>query len=111
MRTTWTTKDGRRLAVCNMSDGHLAAALRMGLRAESKRQRDAALHELGCAYGFGNGADELAGPVYDEALRRAYCITSLKRVLATTARYAALVAEAERRGLRLTGRRVGSRTH
>lgn len=110
MRTTWTTKDGRRLSVAAMSDEHLVATLRMGLRAESRRQREEALDNLTAAYSVGNDADEYGDLVYDEAIRKAYSIQALKAKLATTPRYAPIVAEVEKRGLRLTRRKV-SRAH
>ncbi len=106
----WTTRDGRRIVLSRMEDDHLVCAIRMGLRAEHRRQAEAALEALGHAM-QGDGGTEYLGDVgYEDAMRRARSVRHLKNALARNARYAPLLAEADRRGLSLL-RRPSARGH
>ena len=106
MRTAhWTTRDGRRIAVARMDDDHLVSALRMGLRAEQRRQADSALEALGHAM-CGDGGTEYLGELgYEEAMGRARSLKHLKSALSRSPRYAPLLQEADRRGLSLLRKR------
>ncbi len=111
MRTAhWTTRDGRRILLVRMEDDHLVSALRMGLRAEQRRQTDAALEALGHAMQGDSGCEYLGEVGYEDAMRRACSLRHLKSALARNARYAPLLKEADRRGLSLL-RRKPARGH
>lgn len=98
----WKTRDGRRIAVHRLDDDHLASILRMGLRARRKELLEAALDTLGIACSGDDGCQYFGDLQYDEDLRKANSVTHLRGLLEKSPRYAPLLAEAKRRGLRWT---------
>lgn len=108
MSTTWTTRDGRLLPVQEMDNRHLLSAIQMGMRAAARKIRSDALEQLGYTM-QGDGGTEYLGEVeYESALQKASSPTYLARALKSSKRYAPLVEEAQRRGLRLSTRRMAT---
>jgi hypothetical protein len=96
----WTTKDGRRLSLCKLDDEHLANILRMGLRAVARAAQRRALDALADAYKGDGGCEYLGDVAYDDAIAKARSMPHLRSALAKSARFAPVVAEARKRGLR-----------
>jgi hypothetical protein len=107
---TWKTRDGRRIAIDKLDDDHLASILLMGLRAVHRQAVRDTLEALGAAYGGDEGCQYLGDVQYEDDIRKARSIPHLRSRLAKSTRYAPLLAEAARRGLRWTHRKA-TRAH
>lgn len=106
----WKTRDGRRIAVNRLEDDHLVSILQMALRARRREALEQALEGLGHACAGDDGAQYIGELQYDDELRKAHSLAHLRDRLEQSARYAPLVAEALRRGLRWTRPRA-RKTH
>lgn len=107
---SWKTKDGRRIAVTKLDDEHLASILRMGLRARHREAMAEAIDALGNASCGDDGSQYFGELHYDEFVDKARSVGYLRGELEKSARFAPLVAEAKRRGLRWT-RPKASKVH
>lgn len=102
MPTYWTTRDGRRLDIETMDDTHIINALRMGLRAHFRRTHCKALNNLAIAYSGDGGAAYIGDVQYALDLAQTTHPSYLRSQLVLSPRYAPLLQEANRRGLRLS---------